>query len=557
MKSSMLKLASLLLMLMLIFSAVHMSAVAADDEVITITIDSEVYEVSDCDDYNLTRAVTVYNGSYGDQLGTFSKKIYDELVSYYVFNRGTGSVENIFSEPITFETKLKNGEFDKNDSAYLKAKEQLNNEYLKALYALIYDYPELFWFKSAIHTFNIDLTHIMLGYYKATIASAVFQPEEITAGASTKIAAFDLAVNSVENNLRAKFNYMTTRQQKLKAFHDYICYETDYGDPDDPATHTAGAFFLDECDVVCEGYAKAFKILCDEFGIPCALVSGDASGPHMWNYVQMEDGKWYLVDVTWDDQPDQIYDTYFLAHSTKIVFNNKMLIFERTAEKPMDYFAYPTLSSTAYVPHTHSFNPVVTAPTCTAQGYTTYTCSCGDSYKGNTVAAKGHTKVSVASKNPTCIEAGHRAYEYCTSCSYTTYVVIPAKGHSYTTKVITPATHTTTGTMKYTCSCGSSYTDTIAKTPDHAYVASGKVAPNCTDKGYTVYVCICGDTYNGNQTNALGHDYVDGVCSRCQHNQSQDCNHMCHNNGLLWKLIRVFLKFFRLQPTCKCGAAHY
>ena len=22
----------------------------------------------------------------------------------------------------------------------------------------------------------------------------------------------------------------------------------------------------------------------------------------MWNYVQMEDGNWYAVDVTWDDQ---------------------------------------------------------------------------------------------------------------------------------------------------------------------------------------------------------------------------------------------------------------
>ena len=30
--------------------------------------------------------------------------------------------------------------------------------------------------------------------------------------------------------------------------------------------------------------------------------------------------------------------------------------------------------------HTHSYTPTVTAPTCTEQGYTTYTCECGDSY---------------------------------------------------------------------------------------------------------------------------------------------------------------------------------
>lgn len=58
---------------------------------------------------------------------------------------------------------------------------------------------------------------------------------------------------------------------------------------------------------VCEGYARAFKVLCDELEIPCVLVDGDARndcyekpGGHMWNYVQLDDG-WYAVDVTWND----------------------------------------------------------------------------------------------------------------------------------------------------------------------------------------------------------------------------------------------------------------
>ena len=33
--------------------------------------------------------------------------------------------------------------------------------------------------------------------------------------------------------------------------------------------------------------------------------------------------------------------------------------------------------------HTHTYTPAVTAPTCTGQGYTTYTCACGDSYVGD------------------------------------------------------------------------------------------------------------------------------------------------------------------------------
>ena len=41
--------------------------------------------------------------------------------------------------------------------------------------------------------------------------------------------------------------------------------------------------------------------------------------------------------------------------------------------------------------HAHSYTEAVTAPTCTQQGYTTYTCECGDSYVGDYVAAQGHS----------------------------------------------------------------------------------------------------------------------------------------------------------------------
>lgn len=56
---------------------------------------------------------------------------------------------------------------------------------------------------------------------------------------------------------------------------------------------------------VCEGYARAFKVLCDATGIECVLVDGQAvnnsgTGPHMWNYVQVG-SNWYAVDVTWND----------------------------------------------------------------------------------------------------------------------------------------------------------------------------------------------------------------------------------------------------------------
>ncbi len=57
--------------------------------------------------------------------------------------------------------------------------------------------------------------------------------------------------------------------------------------------------------------------------------------------------------------------------------------------------------------HTHSYTETVTAPTCTEQGFTTHTCSCGDSYVDTYVDALGHNFVDYVSNNDaTCVENG-------------------------------------------------------------------------------------------------------------------------------------------------------
>ena len=61
-------------------------------------------------------------------------------------------------------------------------------------------------------------------------------------------------------------------------------------------------------NVVCEGYAKAFKYLCDltsfTGSVDCYTLTGDlsgaASGAHMWNVVTVG-GKSYMVDATFTD----------------------------------------------------------------------------------------------------------------------------------------------------------------------------------------------------------------------------------------------------------------
>ena len=56
----------------------------------------------------------------------------------------------------------------------------------------------------------------------------------------------------------------------------------------------------------------------------------------------------------------------------------------------------------------------------------------------------------------------------------------------------------------------------VVEQPPHEHNYEADVtAPTCTEGGYTTYTCECGDSYIADETDALGHSYVAGVCIRC------------------------------------------
>ena len=78
-----------------------------------------------------------------------------------------------------------------------------------------------------------------------------------------------------------------------------------------------------------------------------------------------------------------------------------------------------------YVSHTHSYKDIVTAPTCTAKGYTTHTCACGDSYVDTYTDALGHAwDNGKVTKEPTETETGVKTFA-CTRCHETKTESIP------------------------------------------------------------------------------------------------------------------------------------
>ena len=90
-----------------------------------------------------------------------------------------------------------------------------------------------------------------------------------------------------------------------------------------------------------------------------------------------------------------------------------------------------------YVSHTHNYKNVVTAPTCMEKGYTTHTCSCGDSYVDTYIDALGHDwDEGKVTKQPTETETGVMTYT-CTRCDATKTETIPATGSVDVTQMFT------------------------------------------------------------------------------------------------------------------------
>ena len=190
--------------------------------------------------------------------------------------------------------------------------------------------------------------------------------------------------------------------------------------------------------------------------------------------------------------------------------------------------------------HVHSYESVVTAPTCTQQGYTTHTCTeCGHSYVDSYVAALGHTPAQPVKEKEipaTCETSG--SYEHVVHCSLCDLILsselikTPALGHNYEA-VVTEPTCTEQGYTTHTCSaCGDSYVDEYVDALDHDY-ESEIVDPDCEEQGCTMHTCSrCGDSYKDTFLEALGHDlgewayWENGLerrdCTRCDHYETRE-----------------------------------
>ena len=251
----------------------------------------------------------------------------------------------------------------------------------------------------------------------------------------------------------------------------------------------------------------------------------------------------YLFDenknlITSNDDGDEDYNfkiTYELTAGTVYYWGARYY----DAEDSGSFDVSLTLDKTAEC--VHNYVAVVTEPTCTTDGYTTYTCSiCGKSYIDSIIPALGHDLIiDTEAQKPTCTEGGTTEGKHCMRCDYKVEAeTIPALNHDI---VI----------------------DVEAKDP------------TCTESGTTEgkHCTRCDYKVEAEVIEPLGHADAnnDGKCDRCgeetgesvnppKPDPSANCTCACHKKGIakfFFKIGLFFQKIFKKNKICKCGVWHY
>ena len=504
----------------------------------------------------------------GIRLSGLEKQIYDELKAKITSVANETSTSTSFSITSNLSelswTKEELGcEIMSGNSYTSEAKDALK----KALYekvdisriikCLLADCPyELFWFdKTASTTYNYQFRGNTSRMYMTSLTYNFVVSEDYRSGSASdyKVDSTKISVaNAALKNAKAIVNKYADKSdlEKLEAYRDEIhalsdynawAYGTAYGNPwqliyvfdGDPSTK-----------VVCEGYSKAFKYLCDlsdfDKNVYCYLASGyliadNGPGRHMWNVVFIN-GINYLVDIT---NCDADKPELFLAggtsspnhetHTIKWSSINSLKYQYREDQSDLFCDGYLALSETYYHEHRYiawksndaqhwrecscgekndisNHTPATTA-TCSSKAV----CSVCKSEYGNLLPHTYNKQITTATYLKSVATCTSKAvYYYSCSCGTkdtSTYEIGDILPHNYTVQntsdkyLKTPATCTTKAVYFYSCACGAASTSTFnhgdfayhnytVKNTDAKYLKS---SANCTNKAIYYYSCACGE----------------------------------------------------------------
>ena len=281
----------------MIFIGSAVPAAAAD----ITTLNTSQNQIANTAQSNSIEAMSVdVLGPHGQKLSDIGQVLYTEI--YNAFSDPSVSAYTIFLD----ETKYASGI---SETTFRNIKDSVS-------LAVFLDHPELFWnhdynlsvgYKNSYNNvMDIDVTALRYNGYN---------------NASSKAALFNTKCDTIMTQMYSDPDVKTDRD-KFLWIHNYlincVAYPnssgndyTNYPIEQYPDYYNAYGAIVNGT-AVCQGYAAAFKTLCDRAGVDSAMVIGTKNdGAHSWNYASLNN-KWYLVDVTQDDANKNNF-FYFLS----------------------------------------------------------------------------------------------------------------------------------------------------------------------------------------------------------------------------------------------------
>ena len=194
------------------------------------------------------------------------------------------------------------------------------------------DHPEIFWASGFKYKYYPDSPNLIL------IPEYLFD--------KGKIREHQKAMGARVEKL-ARPAMKLTELEKERYIHDFICKNVRYDKLKKQYSHEIIGV-LGHGVGVCEGIAKAVKILCDALQIQCIIALAENNPEkgvkyrHAWNVVRL-DKKYYHLDCTFDlslGNPEEIRYDYFLLSDKQIFRDHERLVWRVPACEDADRFYY-------------------------------------------------------------------------------------------------------------------------------------------------------------------------------------------------------------------------
>lgn len=200
---------------------------------------------------------------------------------------------------------------DNNKKLYNDMLSAIRHSSPSATFCIPADSDDIIQTYSSILYDNPDIFHMNISHIKHALAVKRVDFSYMYTG--DELSERKNALNKTVEDIINRFGDCSKKSQQMICLqiHNYLIRTVTYDNEavknsydSAPDSYTAYGALVNK-KAVCHGISLAFKLLCDKYGVPCFIATGNvnkkdgSTEPHSWNIVYI-DGRYAHIDVTWD-----------------------------------------------------------------------------------------------------------------------------------------------------------------------------------------------------------------------------------------------------------------